>query len=93
MTSTSHDSRTCQVCGERFDSITDKGIHVSTAHDLGRSGRDRTRKFIACRCGTRTYLGMACETCGTIVEPPAWSEITRIDRISSERLSNRPESD
>lgn len=78
---TSMDSRTCQVCGDRFDSITDKGVHVSTAHDLRRTGaRDRTRKFLACQCGHRTFVGETCEGCGETMTVPAWSEITRRDR-------------
>lgn len=77
MSGETHDSRTCQVCGERFDSLTEKGIHVSTAHDVRRTGgRDRTQRFLAClgpSCSERVYIGATCPTCGTVCETPEWS--------------------
>lgn len=77
MTHTTHDPRTCQVCGQRFDTTSEKGVHATLTHNLRRTGAtDRTRQFIACQCGQRTYVGMTC-TCGLIATPAAWSEITR----------------
>ena len=34
-------TRTCNICRATFTNLTDYGVHVTTAHDLGR-GRSRT---------------------------------------------------
>ncbi len=73
-TGTSMDGKTCSVCGAKFSTNTEKGIHVTLEHDLRRTGgTDQTRPFIACNCGERTFIGETCEGCGKTVVVPEWS--------------------
>lgn len=63
--STVHDPKCCQVCRQVFPTTREKGIHVTLAHDLGRSGKDHTLKFAACEsCGRRTYTSLGICECG-----------------------------
>lgn len=63
---------TCQVCGDTFATLTDKAVHASTAHDLGRGrgATERTRTFRACAGCTvgRVFIGDVCDACGTTAE-------------------------
>jgi hypothetical protein len=63
--STVHDPNCCQVCRQVFPNIREKAIHVTLAHDLGRSGSDQTLKFAACEaCGRRVYISLDTCECG-----------------------------
>lgn len=80
MTEVTHSPTTCQVCRESFGSVTEKAVHVTLAHDLGRRGRDRTTRFAACpACSARVYEGQMCE-CGRApaAESPSapWTEVS-----------------
>lgn len=72
-----HSPTTCQVCREPFATVTDKAVHVTLAHDLGRNGRDRTTRFSACpACSARVYEGQVCE-CGRAPSIPDPSSAPR----------------
>lgn len=62
----------CQTCGETFPTITDHMVHVSTAHDLRRTGgTDRAKRFWTCRhCGAGWCRESApeCDRCGRTSE-------------------------
>lgn len=68
------DRLTCQVCGLVSDTKLDADVHATIGHDIGRRGTERTRRFLACQCGTRVTINTTCPDCGRHVTIPEWAK-------------------